>query len=1554
MLRPIRVTALALVLVVFLGAQHARALVIKNVLDFEQEPALYQLFDFGPAEFEGRTAALSQIVVDPVDPLNNVVASEKDALAEPWAGTSVIAGSESLPDFSITLDNIDFLVSVRIWSPAAGKKIRLKLEDALDPNFFIEAEATTKIGGEWQTLYFDFSKPVSEGVGESGSALGRAYGKIAIFYDFGFNGTGESQLFYWDDVSHGGLAQELGWIETSLATFPDSEFQRCVQDKAYEQGYPFINQIETIDCSDYLGYEVRATGGIEQLTGLKEFSLHTGHHLWDGNEDLPNLFQGLANAASNSLLPSLRLVNLGIGLSDLQFSAVATLPALSDLYLQGGDITSLEPLRNKTSMTNLFIWRDDPVGYDLSPLYAASLPNLVRLGLLRASIQDFSQIVEMSQITILDICGPMTADDITALSTLSKLTELVLNCAGSSIGDSEVSILTGALPNLESFHIEGSDITNLNSILNLNQIRVLNLGRTLVTDFEPLILAVENKESVLETLFIWDALISVPQIERLRAQGVFVEGDPDFDSDSDGYGDSRDALPDNPSEQFDSDNDGVGDNADAFPQDSSEQYDSDSDGLGDNQEYNRGTDPFNPDSDSDGISDYDEINGSYSGGFYTDPLNPDSDGDGFSDLNDAYPLNGDWQDYIPLTSATEVPSELVQINEGPDDNPTISLASHSGQTYRFDTETSGVNLLASGSTAFDWLIDPEGKIQITYLNDETSGYASFPYARYLTNIASQEAVDNFIATYGDIQVEVRISTGAETLSYLGTAEDCASCYLYWSQEASEWQIQDPTYREILLGAADAPPVSLEMSSGAEIELVDLSAETPLPIIDGLTPFAGSITMIADLDANQAPQGRLITDTAFFSEDGTGSLRDRATSFNWTSAGDTLIITPTSGTAVGATFRYTKYENYAPGNQALLYLTVTTSTEEYSRVIYAVPDKLNGQATNETLTPIIDRYLVNSFSFTDSNFQDDPENNILRLSDMFGYRLNSDGTATRLLNADPFSSYTDNWHWRIENGSVLLEARRRRNAEGQVTEVYSYCDPINDVECEVFRTRSWRLLDLDASNDRLYVLEAEDSPAIGLTIQPRINFYQPPLQDRDGDTRSDIDEVMIFGSDPYVFEDADGDGASDWQEYELGSDVYRSDTDFDGINDGDEINVYGSNPTLPDSDFDGLTDPEEIFDTGTDPQNFDTDGDSVSDPEDRFPFDSGEWSDFDGDGIGDNSDPDDDNDLINDVDDWNPTDPSVSSDQDGNGIQDGWELRYFGFIGLDPNSDADADGLTERMEFINDTDPYFYNQTQQIYTETQFLRPNQNHSITFKYNVSDGNNYLAGLGLRIHFNSGEVDRFDIQVPNDLYGLLGVDNTWQPDYDNLDGDYRTDVFVTISWADIYLSWPATSMPLDLFSVKVAPRSQQYFGGNLAINFSPAATSEGYALLARSLALPLIVGGMLDIDGDGRVKALSDGMMILRRLFGFSGDFGKITSDQGQFSEDWGALEYRLDQRIPLMDIDGDGQIAALTDGLLIMRYLFGFTAQHLTTNAVGTNASRSDYESIRAHLEELKSQ
>lgn len=66
-------------------------------------------------------------------------------------------------------------------------------------------------------------------------------------------------------------------------------------------------------------------------------------------------------------------------------------------------------------------------------------------------------------------------------------------------------------------------------------------------------------------------------------------------------------------------------------------------------------------------------------------------------------------------------------------------------------------------------------------------------------------------------------------------------------------------------------------------------------------------------------------------------------------------------------------------------------------------------------------------------------------------------------------------------------------------------------------------------------------------------------------------------------DSDGDGLSDSEEDELGTDKNNPDSDGDGLFDKEEVKIYLTNPLKADTDQDGISDGQEVK-QGKDPNN----------------------------------------------------------------------------------------------------------------------------------------------------------------------------------------------------------------------------------------------------------------------------------------------------------------------------------------------------------------------------------
>ena len=106
--------------------------------------------------------------------------------------------------------------------------------------------------------------------------------------------------------------------------------------------------------------------------------------------------------------------------------------------------------------------------------------------------------------------------------------------------------------------------------------------------------------------------------------------------------------------------------------------------------------------------------------------------------------------------------------------------------------------------------------------------------------------------------------------------------------------------------------------------------------------------------------------------------------------------------------------------------------------------------------------------------------------------------------------------------------------------------------------------------------------------------------------------------------------------------------------------------------------------------------------------------------------------------------------------------------------------------------------------------------------------------------------------------------------------------------------------------------------------------------------------DVDSDGNIDALTDGLLLLRYTFGLRGNdlaSGAVSTDSPLSLS---AVETRIELTLPIADIDGSGEIDALTDGLIILRYLFDINDDSLISGVVADNATRSSLLEISQHL------
>lgn len=199
---------------------------------------------------------------------------------------------------------------------------------------------------------------------------------------------------------------------------------------------------------------------IAWFTGLERLEL-------SGNPDVTNI-------EYLSRLENLRYLDLcSTGVSDL--SAIAELKDLRVLRIVGTPVKDLGPLAGLTSLLEL-----DIDGYDFDPLDIAPLAGLVNLEKLEVSTDDLAPLAGLTELKSLTICGKYS--DLNALTDLMKLEVLHI------MGDSRPLDITGlsSLVNLRQLMIQIADVGSLEPLSGMKSLFLLSLNYVVTDGIGPL------------------------------------------------------------------------------------------------------------------------------------------------------------------------------------------------------------------------------------------------------------------------------------------------------------------------------------------------------------------------------------------------------------------------------------------------------------------------------------------------------------------------------------------------------------------------------------------------------------------------------------------------------------------------------------------------------------------------------------------------------------------------------------------------------------------------------------------------------------------------------------------------------------------------------------------------------------------------------------------------------------------------------------------------------------------------------------------------------------
>jgi len=341
--------------------------------------------------------------------------------------------------------------------------------------------------------------------------------------------------------------------------------------------------------------------------------------------------------------------------------------------------------------------------------------------------------------------------------------------------------------------------------------------------------------------------------------------------------------------------------------------------------------------------------------------------------------------------------------------------------------------------------------------------------------------------------------------------------------------------------------------------------------------------------------------------------------------------------------------------------------------------------------------------------------------------------------------------------------------------------------------------------------------------------------------------------------------------------------------------FGTRPIFSDEDDDGYINALDIF--PNDPEEWaDTDLDGVGDNADQFPDDSSESADTDGDGLGNNADSDDDGDsypdeavaltFVSATTAGGASSLNIAIASDAGDGEIGFNIS-FGISGWQLN-------VTTAIYEWEEQDLPYYAVAEVIVNILNLIRPDFS---TYSEAAAELQNYFSN---RDNILEVREDAF----PRDASEWLDSDSDGignNADFDD-DNDGFTDEEELADGTN----------PLSRFSCRSGCFS-------------------------------------FDIDENKEAKALTDGLLVIRHLFGFTGSAlanGAVAGNADRNTAD--AITSFLLEAETELDIDGNGESKALSDGLLLIRYLFGFTGDALVAGAVGDGAARNTSEAIEDYI------
>ena len=153
--------------------------------------------------FEGAEA--STLAADPAGG-SNMVGKVVRAAGGPWYGGTTVSTGANKSIATLPFTASAKTMKMRVYSPGAGMRVRMKVENAGNPGVSCETDAVT-VGTGWETLSFNFANPglAPPVTGGPTTALNVAetYNKVTVFFNVAAAGSNWAGTYYFDDIAFG-------------------------------------------------------------------------------------------------------------------------------------------------------------------------------------------------------------------------------------------------------------------------------------------------------------------------------------------------------------------------------------------------------------------------------------------------------------------------------------------------------------------------------------------------------------------------------------------------------------------------------------------------------------------------------------------------------------------------------------------------------------------------------------------------------------------------------------------------------------------------------------------------------------------------------------------------------------------------------------------------------------------------------------------------------------------------------------------------------------------------------------------------------------------------------------------------------------------------------------------------------------------------------------------------------------------------------------------------------------------------------------------------------